>query len=75
MYQVLLVFCRLKKKKRILFMFQNITQIMKNDSKWRKMELSCSKNLSILSRGITSKHHDDCYCLNFSSFFQNRKGD
>ena len=37
-----------------------------NDSKWRKrtMALSRVKNLSILLRGITSKHHDDFYCLN-----------
>ena len=35
-----------------------------NDSKWRMMALSCSKRLSALFRGITSKHHDDVYCLN-----------
>ena len=28
------------------------------------MALSRVKNLSILLRGITSKHHDDFYCLN-----------
>ena len=37
-----------KKEKYILLMFQNITQIVKNklffnNSKWRKMALSCSK--------------------------------
>ena len=29
------------------------------------MALSCSKKLSELSRGITSKHHSDFYCQNF----------
>ena len=28
------------------------------------MALSCSKKLSTLLRGITSKHHSDFYCLN-----------
>ena len=28
------------------------------------MALFCSKKLSILLRGITSKHHGDFYCLN-----------
>ena len=28
------------------------------------MALSCSKKLSTLLRGITSKHHGDFYCLN-----------
>ena len=28
------------------------------------MALSCSKKLSALLRGITSKHHGDFYCLN-----------
>ena len=42
------MFCMLEKKKYILCMFQNITQIVKasyssNDSKWRKMTLSCLK--------------------------------
>ena len=43
-----------------------------NDSKWRRMALSCSKKLSVLLRGITSKHHGHFYCLH-SSFFCNRK--
>ena len=34
------------------------------DSKWRIMELSCSKKLSVLLRATTSKHHGDFYCLN-----------
>ena len=42
------MFCMLEKKEYILRMFRNITQIIKasyssNDSKWRKMILSCSK--------------------------------
>ena len=50
-------------------MFQNIIQIVKsklffNDSKWRRMALSCSKKISALLREITSKHHGDFYCLN-----------
>ena len=28
------------------------------------MALSCSKYLSALLQGITSKHHNDFYCLN-----------
>ena len=48
------MFCMLKKKRYILLMFQNITQIVKksysfNDFQWRekKMALSCSqKNYS-----------------------------
>ena len=33
------------------------------------MALSCSKRLSVLLRGITSKHHGDFYCLNFRNSF------
>ena len=33
------------------------------------MALSCSKNLSALLRGITSKHHGDFYYLNFLHSF------
>ena len=29
------------------------------------MALSCSKKLSTLLRGVTSKHHGDFYCLNY----------
>ena len=32
--------------------------------KKRRMALSCSKKLSTLLRGITSKHHGDFHCLN-----------
>ena len=44
-----------------------------NDFKWRKMALSCTKKLSALIRGITSKHF---YCLNcFHSFAKEKKLD
>ena len=50
-------------------MSQNITQILKNyysfnHSKRRKMTLYYSKKLSALLKGIISKHHGNCYCLN-----------
>ena len=37
-----------------------------SDSKRRKIRLAllCSKKISTLLRGITSKHYDDFYCLN-----------
>ena len=50
------MFCMLKKKKYILLMFQNITEIVKtsyffNDSKRRKMTLCSSKIIiSIIKR-------------------------
>ena len=52
-------------------MLQTITQIMKN--KQRKMALSCSKKISAILRGITSKHHDDFYCLNYFQSFATEK--
>ena len=60
-----------KKEKYILLIFQNITQIVKNKLFFQtdKMALSCSKKLSALLRGITSKYYGDFYCLNsFHSF-------
>ena len=54
--QLLSMFCRLKKKKYVLIMFQNITQTFKksysfNNSKWRGIALSCSKKImSIIKR-------------------------
>ena len=43
-----------------------------NDSKQekRRLVLSCSKKLSVLLRGITSKQHGDFYCLNFLHSFR-----
>ena len=59
-------------------MFQNLTQIVKNklffnDSRWRRMALSCSKKLTALLRGITSKHHGDFDCLNCLHSFATEK--
>ena len=60
-------------------MFQKLTQIVKkshslNCSKWRRtMTLHYSKKLSALLTEITSKHHGDCYCLNFVHSFSTRK--
>ena len=50
--------CMLKKKKYILLMFQNITQIMKiksffNDSKRKKIHYLAVKQIPALLRGIT----------------------
>ena len=58
-------------------MFQNTIEIVKNktffnDSKWRMIELSCSKKLSVLLRRIMFKHHGDCYCLNCLHFLQQK---
>ena len=66
------MFYMLKKKKYILFIFHNRTQIVKNVKKviflmipngeaWHY--LAVRKPLALL-RGITPKHHDDFYCLN-----------
>ena len=64
------MFCMLKKKKFVLPMFQNITQIVKlsyffmisNGKGWNYLAV---KNLSAFLRGITSKQHGNFYCLNF----------
>ena len=37
------------------------------------MALSCSKKLSTLLRGITSKHNGDFYCLNCLHSFATKK--
>ena len=67
-----IMFCMLKKKKHILLMFQNLTQIVKNKfsnrekGRWHYLAV---KKLSALLRGVTSKHYGDFYCLNcFNSF-------
>ena len=56
----------IKKKKYVLLIFQKLIQIVKkkkivNDSRCRKrrLTLSCSKTLSALLHGITSKHKGD----------------
>ena len=75
--QLLLILCVLKKKKYVQFIFQNLFKLWKtnnsiDDSKWRKrkLALSCSKKLSALVRGTTSKHDSDFYCLNFLYFLR-----
>ena len=66
------MFCRLKKKKKILLIFQNITLIVKNKAKSegrRQWHYLAFKKLSALLIGITSKHHGDFFSLNwFHSF-------
>ena len=71
------MFYILRKKKYVLLMFQNITQIVKsklsfNDFKWRKVARPCSKKLSPLLREITSKHCTDFYCLNCLNSFRTK---
>ena len=36
------------------------------------MALPCSKKLSALLRGITSKHYGDFYCLNCLHYFRTK---
>ena len=43
-----------------------------NDFKWRKTALSCSKKLSALLRGITSKNNDGFYFLNCLHSFRTK---
>ena len=66
------MFCMLKKKKYILLMFQNITQIMKkkNKEKWHYLAI---KILSAMLRGITCKHWGDFYYLNCLQSFATEK--
>ena len=69
-WQLLLIFCVLKKKKYTLLILQNVTLPIKNknsinDSKWRKRKItSCSKKIAALLHGRTSKQKSDFYCLN-----------
>ena len=44
-----------------------------NDSKWKRIVLSCSKKLLALLKGISSKHKGDFYCLNCLNFFRTIK--
>ena len=43
-----------------------------NNSKRKKMVLSCSKKISALSRGIRSKNNRDLYYLNCLIFFETK---
>ena len=58
----------------ILLMFQNINiSVVKkcfNDSKWRRMALSCSKKTINIIKRKTSKHHRGFYFLNCLLFQQ-----
>ena len=61
------MFCMLKNIY-ILLMFKNMTEIIKtsyplNGLKWTRVTF-CTKKLSALLSGITSKHHSNFYCLN-----------
>ena len=60
------MFCLLKKKKYILPVLKHNSKpsYFLNDSKGRRMALSCSKKLSAILRGIMSKHQGDFYYLN-----------
>ena len=54
-------------KQVILLMISN--EETQREAKSTTMVLSCSKKLSTLVKGMTSKHHGDFYCLNcFHSF-------
>ena len=39
-------------------------KILLDDSKWTSTALSCNKELSVLLRRITSKHHGGLFCRN-----------
>ena len=65
------MFCFLKKKKSILPIFENITQIVKNKLFFFEMisngegrHYLAVKELSVFLRGIISKDNGDFYCLN-----------
>ena len=71
--QLLLIFCILKKKKYLQFLFQKLIRILKNNflmipnEEKEGQHYLAAKNPSSLLRGVTSKHHGDfscLYCLN-----------
>ena len=75
------MFCVLKKKKAYLFkiyMFQNISQIMKKYVKLlmisnrMKMALSCSKNIISIIKRNNTKNNVDFYCLNCLHSFRTK---
>ena len=68
----------LKRKKHILFIFQNITQIVKNKlllslfqtgERWHYLLL---RKLLMIIRGIASKINDDFYCLSCLHSFRTK---
>ena len=66
MSQLFLIFCMPKKKIYIVLMSQNIIQIVKKQviPNGEGRHYLVVKKLSVLLRGITSKHDDGYYCLN-----------
>ena len=72
------MFCMLKKKKKILSIFQSksncqkqfIVLIITSKERWHYIAV---KTLSVLLRGITSKTNGDFYCLNCCYSFRTKK--
>ena len=67
----------LEMKKYILIMFQNTTQIVKNNfflriSNGEKWHYLAVRKLSVLLRGITSRSHNDFCCLNWVYTFRTK---
>ena len=60
----------LKMRKYILPTFREKQVIYFNDSKWRRMVLSCSKKALLI--GITSMHKGDFYCFNCLPSFRTK---
>ena len=53
----------------MILLMSILEQLIDCKGRKRRMTLSCSKNLSLLFHGITSKHKCDFYCLScFDSF-------
>ena len=71
------MFCMIKKKSYILPMFQNIVEIVKNNSfnsfKQRRMILSCNKKTISISKRNNEKHYGDFFCLNCLHSFATEK--
>ena len=71
------MFCMIKKKNYILPMFQNIVEIVKNNSfnsfKQRRMILSCNKKTISISKRNNEKHYGDFFCLNCLHSFATEK--
>ena len=76
--KLLLIFSIPKKKKYVQFISQKILRTVKkqiillmipNEEKERWHYLAVKKIIAWL-RGVTSKHHDDFYCLNFLYSFR-----
>ena len=72
--RLVLMFCILRKKKFGLRLKTKLkvwkTNYSCNDSKWKRIASSCSKKVSALLSGITSKYYGDFYCLNCLHLFR-----